>query len=340
MEHVYDSAGRIVDAGYVYDGRHRLTATPDGLISSYYASDTLERQTAGDRRQSWTLDPEQRHRAALLESRTDDRWTSVGSQSFRYSDDGLTGAMDGTGKVSRTLLTTVDDLNGIASIDSEGTVAVKLKEISDEGQVSFIPRTGELVAQDFGVPASGSASGTAVGDLTDPTLGGQLTGTEVMTAPQGLALCFGCEAGPLSSTAKSKAAKNSPTGSRASATDYWLFDRGLWAFRDEKKRKGRRSDLVWTDDGCSAPWYTKMSATVRNYAKQFNMPCQRHDFGYRNYRKQNRNTTRARKDRIDTRFLYDMKKRICEPKLVSFPCNVAANGFHYGVSKFGDSAFF
>ncbi|MFJ7159473.1 phospholipase A2 [Streptomyces sp. NPDC101118] len=328
-EHTYDSAGRIVDAGYQYDGRGRLTASPDGLTSAYFANDLLQRQTAGDRRQTWTLDPAGRKRGAVVETGNAGTWTVADTQKFHYDDaDQLVWTQGATG-ITRTLITEVDDLNGIAAVDADGSVTIELNEATDEGQIQYSPGTGAFFVQDN---AGGLASGGA--------LEGQISGQDVTGSASQLGQCPGCKVAPLAST-MSITAYGSPTGTARSATDYWLFERGLWAFRDEKRRSGHRRDLVWSDDGCSAPWYGYIiiGAPLAYYANQFYWPCARHDFGYRNYRKQNRRT-RANKDRIDSRFKYDMKKRICEPKLIETVCNGAANGFYWAVSKHGDSSFF
>ncbi|MFF5449418.1 phospholipase A2 [Streptomyces sp. NPDC012888] len=329
-QHSYDSAGRIVDTGYVYDGRGRLTASPDGLTSAYYANDQLQRQTAGDRRQTWTLDPAGRKRGAVIETDTAGTWATTDTQTFHYDDrDQLVWTKGGSG-VTRTLITEVDDLNGVAAIDPDGSVTIELNEASDSSQILYSPGTGAMFVQDATGPL---ASGAA--------LAGQIGGQDVAGAGSQLAQCPGCGATPLAVSSFAVTAYGSPSGSVRSATDYWLFDRGLWAFRDEKRSSRRRSDLVWKDDGCSAPWFAYISAAVVYYSSEFYWPCARHDFGYRNYRKQNRRT-RANKDRIDSRFKYDMNKRICEPKwyVTEKTCNGAAYGFWYAVHKWGDSSFF
>ncbi|AXG78916.1 phospholipase A2 [Streptomyces paludis] len=327
--HTYDSAGRIVDAGYVYDGRSRLTASPDGLTTDYFANDQQQRQTVGDRRQTWTLDPAGRKRGAVIETGSGGLWTVADTQKFHYDEADQLVWTQGTAGITRTLITEVDELNGIAAIDADGSVTIELNEATNEGQIQYSPGTGALLVQD-----GGQLSGSALAD--------QLSGQEVTGSGSELALCMGCAAAPLSEPMRITA-YGSPGGSKASATDYWLFDRGLWAFRDEKKRKGHRTDLIWKDDGCSAPWYSYIviGPSLAYYSSQFYWPCARHDFGYRNYQKQKR-TTRHNKDRIDSRFKYDMNKRICEPKmyLPEKACNGAAYGFWYAVNKFGDSAFF
>lgn len=47
----YDSADRLVNAGYTYDAFGRTTALP-GSTLAYYATDLVRQQTAGTRRQT------------------------------------------------------------------------------------------------------------------------------------------------------------------------------------------------------------------------------------------------------------------------------------------------
>jgi YD repeat-containing protein len=53
--HAYDSADRIVDAGYVYDAFGRTTGQPGGATTAYYDNDLVRQQTNGAVPQTWTL---------------------------------------------------------------------------------------------------------------------------------------------------------------------------------------------------------------------------------------------------------------------------------------------
>ncbi|WP_267884805.1 phospholipase A2 [Streptomyces sp. NRRL S-87] len=326
--HAYDSAGRIVDAGYQYDARGRLTASPDGLSSTYFANDRLQSQTAGTRRQTWTLDPLGRKRGALIETNSGGTWASVETQKFHYdSSDQLVWTQSGTA-VTRTLITDVADLNGLAAIDADGTVTISLNEASDDGQIQYTPATGEFLVRD------------SIGDLTVGTNpADQITGQESVGAGSLLSSCPGCSAAPLS--APTAMTSYSASRSKASKTDTWLFHKSLWTFKKEKQKRHHHDGLIWKDNGCSAPWLVKVSsAIVYYYSSEFRWPCARHDFGYRNYQDQHRKK-RKYKDRIDTNFKKDMKKYICEPKNIftEQPCKGAAEGFYYAVHWFGDDAF-
>jgi len=77
-------------------------------------------------------------------------------------------------------------------------------------------------------------------------------------------------------------------------TDNLLFSSSLSYFIKQRNLKNPKW-LVWTSDGCSY---------VDDYPGGFPFirACWRHDFGYRNYKKQNRFST-ANKRKIDDKFL-------------------------------------
>ncbi|WP_186403579.1 phospholipase A2 [[Actinomadura] parvosata] len=337
VTHAYDSAGRIVDPGYAYDALGRLTATPDGLASAYFANDELQQQTAGGLRQTWTLDPQGQHRRAVVESNATGTWQSTATMLSHYDGEDVVWSVDGAGGVTRTVLSPVEDLNGIATVRPDGSVSLELDEVTDDGEIEYITSSGELIVHDMSDAAMTSVPAQIV------------AGEEAISPAQLLAQCLGCEATLLDdaeapTTAETVTPLYSRSGSRASATDYWLFSVSLWAFKDYKNwgsNSCRRKDLVWKDDGCSVPKVLGGIA-VKHYKKQFSWPCQRHDFGYRNYRKQRRNTSESRRHRIDKRFKNDMYKYICKPKnwFSERACKGAAWSFYQSVDKFGKSAFY
>ncbi|WP_457464586.1 RHS repeat-associated core domain-containing protein [Streptomyces sp. TE5632] len=85
--HTYDSADRLVDAGYTYDAFGRTTVLPGSTIG-YYANDLVHRQTADDKRQTWQLDAALRFRSWTVETDTDGTWTRTGSKLNHYDGDG------------------------------------------------------------------------------------------------------------------------------------------------------------------------------------------------------------------------------------------------------------
>ncbi|MEW1902297.1 DNRLRE domain-containing protein [Streptomyces sp. NPDC086147] len=85
--HAYDSADRLVDAGYVYDAFGRTTALPGSQIG-YYANDLVHRQTSEGRRQTWSLDADRRLRSWTVEDDTDGTWIQTASKVNHYDGDG------------------------------------------------------------------------------------------------------------------------------------------------------------------------------------------------------------------------------------------------------------
>ena len=96
-------------------------------------------------------------------------------------------------------------------------------------------------------------------------------------------------------------------------------------------RENRRfyRDLDWSTDYCSAPF-------VGNTGRPFNfrLPCQRHDFGYRNLKIIGAFTEENRR-RVDDRFLADMKTT-CAPRPVTqkYNCYLWADTFYAAVRVF------
>jgi RHS repeat-associated protein len=86
--HTYDSADRIVDAGYAYDAFGRTTTTPGNGTIGYYANDLAYQQTANGKRQTWQLDANLRFRSWKTETGGGSVWTQTGSKVNHYDSDG------------------------------------------------------------------------------------------------------------------------------------------------------------------------------------------------------------------------------------------------------------
>ncbi|WP_323447380.1 DNRLRE domain-containing protein [Streptomyces yaizuensis] len=86
--HTYDSADRIVDAGYAYDAFGRTTAVPGNGTIGYYAHDLVHRQTVGGQRQTWQLDAAQRFRSWTVETGSGTTWTRTAAKVNHYDGDG------------------------------------------------------------------------------------------------------------------------------------------------------------------------------------------------------------------------------------------------------------
>ena len=83
----------------------------------------------------------------------------------------------------------------------------------------------------------------------------------------------------------------------AQATDRLLFSTPMTTFL-EKKRLKNPGTLDWTDDGCSF-------SPDKPAGYNFLPACKRHDFGYRNYKKQHRCAT-TDKSKVDVQLSKDL----------------------------------
>ncbi|KAF2744877.1 hypothetical protein M011DRAFT_370773, partial [Sporormia fimetaria CBS 119925] len=99
-----------------------------------------------------------------------------------------------------------------------------------------------------------------------------------------------------------------------------------------QKARGKKSpsSLIWTSDGCT-------DSPDNPFGFKFLKSCQRHDFGYRNYKKQGRFTKQA-KIYIDNRFRTDMRNW-CASAQLNVPkrtaCNKLADTYWAFVKKYG-----
>lgn len=84
----------------------------------------------------------------------------------------------------------------------------------------------------------------------------------------------------------------------AQKTDEFLFSVSMGTFLDNRAAQPYADQLDWSSDGCS--W-----APDKPEGFNFLPSCQRHDFGYRNYKRQGRFNEDVRGD-IDQNFKDDM----------------------------------
>jgi hypothetical protein len=109
----------------------------------------------------------------------------------------------------------------------------------------------------------------------------------------------------------------------ARTTDRYLHKASLAAFQSKRAQRPHASQLDWSSDGCTnAPDNPSGYNLVR--------ACFRHDFGYRNYKRQGRFTEAARL-RIDNRFKSDMYV-VCAG---SWACNRFADVYYAAVRRYG-----
>jgi hypothetical protein len=106
-------------------------------------------------------------------------------------------------------------------------------------------------------------------------------------------------------------------------TDQYLFSTNLNSFQTIRAQQPYAGQLDWTSDGCS-------SSPDNPFGFNFVKACYRHDFGYRNYKKQSRfnETTRLT---IDNNFKTDLYT-ICAG---NWACNRTADVYYAAVREFG-----
>ncbi|THA79745.1 DNRLRE domain-containing protein [Streptomyces sp. A0592] len=132
----FDSADRIVDAGYAYDKFGRTTTMPGGATLSYYNSDLVEQQTLGTSRQTWSLDPAQRTRTFKTESNSGGSWTQTASRTNHYASDADSPRWiteDAAGRVTRMVQGLAGGL--AATTSASGDVVLQLSNL--HGDVSL-----------------------------------------------------------------------------------------------------------------------------------------------------------------------------------------------------------
>ena len=113
------------------------------------------------------------------------------------------------------------------------------------------------------------------------------------------------------------------------ATDRLLFTNSLATFLYNKSIKNP-SSLDWADNGCS-------NSPDNPLGFNFLQSCMRHDFGYRNYKKQGRFTD-ANRLKLDKKFKSDLYA-MCVPygAVKETACKALANIYYTAVRTFGDN---
>ncbi|WUH91013.1 phospholipase A2 [Streptomyces sp. NBC_00433] len=323
--HTYDSAGRIVDAGYAYDNLDQLTATPDGLSQTYFAEGTLASQTLATGRQTWTLDPQGRNLTATVQSHASGAWTTTATNTFHYSadgDDAVAWSADASGDVIRTLQADAGDLDGIATVN--GTAVTLNLGTASGATVQFDVSSQAVTVIDT---AGSDLSQTATNPID--AVGIQVAGTSTQ-----LTACPGCTGTGLTIEPMSRPSEGGGM-TVAQETDYWLLHVSLETFLSARSDKlGKSRGIVWDSDGCSNP-YSYIYSRNSPGGYHFLHACQRHDFGYRNYKKQRR-FTKAGKARIDNNFHKDMNHICSKAFLGGHPwCQMWANIYYQAVKRYG-----
>jgi hypothetical protein len=109
-------------------------------------------------------------------------------------------------------------------------------------------------------------------------------------------------------------------------TDQYLYTTSLNGFQTVRSQQPYNGQLDWGSDGCS-------SSPDNPFGFNFVKACYRHDFGYRNYKKQSRFTESTRLT-IDNNFKEDLYE-ICAG---NWACNRTADVYYAAVRQFGASS--
>ncbi|WP_156893408.1 phospholipase [Actinokineospora enzanensis] len=108
-------------------------------------------------------------------------------------------------------------------------------------------------------------------------------------------------------------------------TDSYLFSQSLDQFQSTRAARPYANQLDWSSDGCS-------NSPDNPFGFNFVKACYRHDFGYRNYKRQGRFNESTRLN-IDNNFKSDLYK-ICAG---NWACNRTADIYYAAVRQFGNS---
>ncbi|HEY0447508.1 MAG TPA: phospholipase [Actinophytocola sp.] len=125
----------------------------------------------------------------------------------------------------------------------------------------------------------------------------------------------------LAGTLTAQAALDS--GQLRQTTDQYLFSTSLASFQTLRAQQPYRDQLDWSSDGCS-------NSPDNPFGFNLVKACYRHDFGYRNYKRQSR-FTEANRLHIDNNFKTDMYK-VCNG---NWACNRFADVYYAAVRQFG-----
>ncbi|RMZ80764.1 hypothetical protein DV738_g2705, partial [Chaetothyriales sp. CBS 135597] len=141
----------------------------------------------------------------------------------------------------------------------------------------------------------------------------------------GLAILPLTNALALPTTASSKLVRRLTEAELEAITDEDLFSISITEFESRRNAQDP-AELDWSSDGCS-------SSPDNPLGFNFVPSCHRHDFGYRNYKAQDRFTD-ANKARIDLNFKNDLDNQ-CETESFESACHALAEVYYQAVKEFG-----
>ncbi|MGO4635591.1 DNRLRE domain-containing protein [Streptomyces sp. 2RAF24] len=158
--HTYDSGDRLTDTGYTYDALGRTTAQP-GATTAYYTNDLAQQQTAGNNRQTWTLDAALRFRGWTTETNTAGTWSPTASKLNHYGADGDNPRWivenTTTGGTSRQVTAPTGSLAAVTT--DTGAVALELTGLHNDINITLPLNSSQapqvLDYDEYGNPKSG-----------------------------------------------------------------------------------------------------------------------------------------------------------------------------------------
>jgi hypothetical protein len=109
-------------------------------------------------------------------------------------------------------------------------------------------------------------------------------------------------------------------------TDDYLYTKTLGQFTTLRGQQPHAGQLDWSSDGCSY-------SPDNPFGFKFLPTCHRHDFGYRNYKRQGR-WNEANRLRIDDNFKSDMYRQCGS----NWACKRTADLYYAAVRQFGGTA--
>ncbi|MGB3441318.1 MAG: phospholipase [Actinophytocola sp.] len=109
-------------------------------------------------------------------------------------------------------------------------------------------------------------------------------------------------------------------------TDQYLYTTSLNGFQTVRSQQPYADQLDWGSDGCS-------NSPDNPFGFDFIKACYRHDFGYRNYKRQSRFNESTRLT-VDNNFKEDLYE-ICNG---NWACNRTADVYYTAVRQFGNSS--
>ncbi|WP_181787551.1 phospholipase [Streptomyces phytophilus] len=147
------------------------------------------------------------------------------------------------------------------------------------------------------------------------------------TATKGLVAAGATAAALLATIAPAQAAPADKAQVLASFTQTSASSFNTWAAAESNRGAWSAYAFNWSTDYCS-------SSPDNPFGFPFQKSCQRHDFGYRNYKEMG--TFDANKSRLDSAFYEDLK-RVCNgySGATKTSCNSTAWVYYQAVRAFG-----